>query len=199
MTNSEARERVIVAAERLFIEKGYAAVTVKDIAKAAKIHHSSIYHHLPERDGKSGGKQELFIEVMERNLSRHKKAVQQAITENRGNLREQLSRIAAWLLTQPPMDFIRMAHSDMPALDDDAAERLSIMAYDALFVPLEAALMAAQTRGEIRHRNMGNMAGAVFSAIEGLHALPEDYLEVPKHDMALEIIDVFIKGLSVEA
>lgn len=51
---SEAHERVLYAAERLFAECGYHTVTVKDVAKAAGIHHASLYHHAP------GGKAQLF-------------------------------------------------------------------------------------------------------------------------------------------
>ncbi|MEO1181402.1 MAG: helix-turn-helix domain-containing protein, partial [Cyanobacteria bacterium J06636_28] len=45
--NSEARNRLLKAAETLFVQRGYEAVTVKDIAKATGIHHASIYHHIP--------------------------------------------------------------------------------------------------------------------------------------------------------
>jgi AcrR family transcriptional regulator len=41
MDESEARERVLAAAERLFAERGYAAVTLRDIAAAVGIRHAS--------------------------------------------------------------------------------------------------------------------------------------------------------------
>lgn len=188
MQKSQARERVLQAAEMLFAERGYNAVTVKDIAKAAGIKHASLYHHIPE-----GGKEALFIEVTERNLRRHVEGMRAAIAE--GDLRQQLQAVAAWLLSQPPMDFIRMVQSDMPAISPAAAERLYNLAYEATLIPIEAVLRAAQARGEICHDNLGNIAGAIFSAIEGLHTLPDQYLVETRQEMANELIEVFIRGM----
>ncbi|PJF24568.1 MAG: TetR/AcrR family transcriptional regulator, partial [Phototrophicales bacterium] len=143
MLNSDARERVLDAAERLFAERGYRAVTLKDIAAAIGIRHASLYHHVP------GGKQELFIEVTERNLARHREGIAAAIASSPLDVRAQLKAVAAWLIAQPPMDLIRMVNSDMPAIDPHEAWRLSKMASDAMIVPLHQLLEQAQARGEI--------------------------------------------------
>ncbi|MBZ0309485.1 MAG: TetR/AcrR family transcriptional regulator, partial [Anaerolineae bacterium] len=52
-------------AEHLFAERGYTAVTLRDIAEAVGLRHASLYHHVP------GGKEALFIEVTERTMKRH--------------------------------------------------------------------------------------------------------------------------------
>ncbi len=52
--NTDARERVLDAAERLFAERGYASVTLRDIAAEVGIRHTSLYHHVP------GGKEAIF-------------------------------------------------------------------------------------------------------------------------------------------
>lgn len=189
MQSSEARERVLDAAERLFAERGYRAVTIKDIAGAVHIHHSSLYYHIP------GGKEQLYIEVTERSLQRHKAGLSKAIEGSEPDLGSQLQAIAAWLLSQPPMDLIRMTLSDMPAIDPAAAERLSDKAYSVLFEPIIEVLEHAQARGEVAHPNLGNVAGAIFSSIEGLHTIPDQYLEVSRQEMAAELIDVFIRGM----
>jgi AcrR family transcriptional regulator len=186
---SEARERVLYAAERLFAERGYHTVTVKDVAKAAGIHHASLYHHAP------GGKAQLFVEVTERALRRHQQAIAEAIGKGGADLRMQLQWIADWLVSQPPMDLIRMVHADLPAIEPVAAARLLRLAYDAILAPIELILQQAQDRGEIAHPNLGNIAGAIFSAVEGLHTLPDEHLAVPRRVMADELIDIFIAGL----
>jgi AcrR family transcriptional regulator len=189
MHSSEARERVLQAAEQLFAERGYTAVTVKDIARAAGLHHASLYHHAT--DGKEG----LFVEVTKRTLRRHQEGIAAAISQAGDDLRAQLQGIAAWLLAQPPMDLIRMVHSDAPAIGATVAQTLLASAYEAVLVPIESILQQAQARGEIAHPNVGNIAGAIFSAIQGLHTLPTEYLAMPRQAMANEIIDVFIAGL----
>jgi len=181
---------VLQAAEHLFSHRGYAGVTVQDIAREANLHHASLYHHI-----KDGGKEQLYVEVMERVLRQHQQAIAEAITEADSDLRAQLVAVAEWLLSQPPMDFIRMSHVDLPAINPLAANRISNLAYAALFSPLEAVLWQAQNRGEISDIDCGNIAGALFSAIQGLQTIPGEYLEKTRLQMAREIIDVFLRGM----
>jgi AcrR family transcriptional regulator len=189
MNHSEARERVLQAAERLFAERGYTAVTVKDIAAAAGIHHASLYHHAP--DGKEG----LFVEVMTRILERHRAGIADAVGAGGEDVRAQLHGIAAWMLSQPPMDMIRMALSDMPAIDAASANMLAALAFEAMIVPIVRVLYDARGRGELLQGDLGNIAGGIFSMLQGLHTLPEAYLERSRQEMANELIDVMLAGM----
>jgi AcrR family transcriptional regulator len=189
VANTEARERVLDAAERLFAKKGYAAVTLRDIAADVGIRHTSLYHHVP------GGKEQLFIEVTERHLARHRAGLTQAIAQSRLDIRSQLYAAADWLLSQPPMDLVRMVYSDMPAIETSHANRLSQVAYDSMLSPIEEALVQARARGEIQHQNMGLIAGAVVGMVETMYAVPEYALEQSREAMACEVIDVLLDGL----
>lgn len=194
MLNSDARERVLDAAEKLFAERGYRAVTLKDIATAIGIRHASLYHHVP------GGKQELFIEVTERNLARHREGIAAAIAESPQHVRAQLKAVADWLIAQPPMDLIRMVNSDMPAIDPQQAWRLSQMASEAMIEPLHELLRQAQARGEIDHDDLGVIAGGLLGMIESMHAVPTEVRDqhgrpLDRHYMAGKLIDVLLDGL----
>ncbi len=194
MLNSDARQRVLDAAEKLFMERGYRAVTLKDIAAQIGIRHASLYHHVP------GGKQELFIEVTERNLARHREGIAAAIANSPQDVRAQLKAVADWLIAQPPMDLIRMVNSDMPAIDPRQAWRLSQMASDAMIEPLHALLKQAQARGEIAHDDLGVIAGGLLGMIESIHAVPTEALHqrgipLDRHDMAHTLIDALLDGL----
>ena len=129
--STPARERVLEAAEKLFASKGYTAVTLRDIAAEVGIKHASLYHHVP------GGKEEIFIEVTERNFKRHKEGLAQAVKVASPDVQSQLRAVADWLLAQPPMDLIRMAYSDMPAIPESEALRLGDLAYQSLLQPIE--------------------------------------------------------------
>lgn len=188
---SEARERLLDEAEKLFSVKGYNAVTLRDIAGEVGIKHASIYHHAP------GGKEQLFIEVTERNLHRHQEGLAEAIKQSAPDVCSKMQAIAHWLLSQPPMDLIRMVHSDMPAIDKEEALRLSQMAFDAMFRPVEAVLRDAQERGEVRHPNIGIVAGGFVGMVESLHAIPEYAVPTTREALADELIDVWLDGLRV--
>ncbi len=187
--NTEARERVLDAAERLFARKGYAAVTLRDIAADVGIRHASLYHHAP------GGKEQLFVEVTERNLERHYRGLTQAIADAEPNIRARLHAVAAWLLSQPPMDLVRMVHSDMPAIDPAHAERLSLKAFESMLAPIGDMLEEAARRGEIVHEHPGLIGGGIFGMIVSLFAVPEHALELSREQMAYVIIDAMLDGI----
>lgn len=189
---SEARERVIEVAERLFAQKGYAAVTLRDIANELGIKHASLYHHAP------GGKEELYIEVMERTLRRHNAGLTAAIGGAAPDIRARLRAAADWLLSQPPMDLVRMVYSDMPEINAAHAHRLSEKAFEMMITPIRVALEMAQIRGEIRHHDVGLIAGGLLGMLESLHAVPQQAFEGPRHSrqwMAYELVDVMLDGV----
>lgn len=189
---SEARERVIEAAERLFARKGYAAVTLRDIAGELGIKHASLYHHAP------GGKEELYVEVMERTLKRHHTGMTQAISTAAPDIRSRLRAAADWLLSQPPMDLVRLVYSDMPEINPDHARRLSEHAFETMITPIGRALEMAQRRGEVKAHNSGVVAGGLLGMLESLHAVPQEALtheHYNREGMAYELIDVMLNGI----
>ncbi|NJP07965.1 MAG: TetR/AcrR family transcriptional regulator [Chloroflexaceae bacterium] len=183
------RERLLDAAERLFAQKGYTGVTLRDIATEVGIRHTSLYHHVP------GGKQQLFIEVSERHFLRHQQGLEGAIAGAASDIRSRLCAVADWLLSQPPMDLVRMVHVDMPAIDGHQAKRLSEVAYTSLLVPIEMLLRQAQQQGEIEYRNHGLVAGGFLGMIESLYAVPDTALLHSREYMAYELIDTILSGL----
>lgn len=186
---SEARERVLVAAEQLFAEKGFGPVTLRQIGAKAGLNHSSLYHHVP------GGKEDLYVEVMERSFARHRAGLSAALAEAAPQLRAQLHAAADWLLSQPPMDLVRMEYVDMPELSQAHVQRLSEGAYEALQVPVELALAAAQARGEIAHDDFALISGGLVGMIQSLYAVSEAVAGKSRPSMAHGLIDVLLDGL----
>lgn len=187
--NTEARDRVLDVAERLFAERGYASVTLRDIAAEVGIRHTSLYHHVP------GGKEELFVEVTERHLERHRTGLTRAIDGAAPDVRARLYAVADWLLSQPPMDIVRMIYSDMPRILPAQAERLSMVAYTSILLPIDAALRQGERRGEIAHRDLGLIAGGLLGMVESLYAVPDHVLTRGRGAMAHDLIDVMLDGL----
>lgn len=184
-----SRERVLVAAESLFMERGYAAVTLRDIADALGIKQASLYYHAP------GGKEELFVVVVERALDRHQAGLEAALAEAGPELRAQLNAAAAWLLSQPAMNFARMVQSDIASVEGEARQRLTQQARQALIDPLQQAFLpAVLARGEgPMHAAM--LAGAYLSMIEMVHVLPAEFGGPGKPAMIGYLIDVMLGGI----
>lgn len=185
--SSEARERVLHVAEQLFSERGYTAVTLRDIADALHMKQASLYNHAP------GGKEELFITVTERNFTRHRVGIEHAIVQAGLDLRTQLHAIARWLLAQPPTNLQRMAHSDMPAISAVEAERLNTLVYQSLLEPIVKAATAAADRGDIRQEHAGMLAGTFLVSIEAIRELMPR-AEAPQEVIVGNLIDLLLDG-----
>jgi AcrR family transcriptional regulator len=185
---SLARERVLRVAEEIFGERGYTAVTMRDIADALHIRQASLYHHIP------GGKEQLFLEVMERLLARHGAGLEEAIAQAGDNLRAQLLAVAHYLLDQPPINVSRLFRSDIPALAEEHTSTLVKTIAHALFSPIERAIGAAYERGEIRMVNKLVAAVTFLAAVESLHEIHR-YTHVPRDALAVDLIDATLDGL----
>jgi AcrR family transcriptional regulator len=184
-----AYERVMDTAEQLFARKGYHAVTLRDIAAEIGIHHTTVYHHVP------GGKEQLFIDVIERNLAHHRQGLTWAIDGAPRDIRSQLRAVADWLLSQPPMDLVRLVYSDLPSIDPAQAERLSRIAFETMLLPIEAILRSAREQGVIEYEDLILAAGTFIGMIESLYAVPKQVVIKSPQTMAYEMIDILLDGL----
>lgn len=187
METNPARERVLTTAEKLFSERGYAAVTLRDIADALGIKQASLYYHVP------GGKEALFVEVTLRGMERHRAGLEAAITSGGSDLAGQLRAAARWLLSQPAMNFGRMMQSDMPAIGPEHAERLRRAANRSLLAPLEAAFAPYIEQSDEPRTTY--VAGAFLAIVESIHALPPSFSTRPRDAMADYLIDILVNGL----
>jgi len=186
---TEARLRILDAAESLYAKKGFDSVTLREIAELLGLSHAALYYHFP------GGKEELFAEVMERNLRRHGAGLASAMASGDGDLRDQLRGAADWLISQPPMDIIRMTETDLPALDPKVARKLMGLVYELVIGRLQSAFEAARAAGRVGECSAGLLAGGIFGLVENLFAVPAAALSRDRRAMAYEFIDVILAGI----
>lgn len=159
----DSRERVLAAAESLFNEFGYATVTVQDIARKLGIKAASLYYHAP------GGKEELFVMVIERALHRHREGIREALETSAENLRRQFHGIVTWFLSQGPLGFLRLMMSDLPGLAPENANRLRRLSDESLIQPILALLDQAVARGEIQPPAQPHLlASSLLSMVDGI-------------------------------
>jgi AcrR family transcriptional regulator len=163
------QQLILDAAERLFSERGYAAVKLQDIAKAVEMRHASLYYYAPE------GKEQLYVAVMERNFKRHGDGLTSAIIEAGGDFRTQVHAIAVWFATNPPLDLGRIVRSDMPAIGPENATRLNQLALDALRMPITAVLRNGVRTGLIAVPDVDFAAMGLVGLIQSIHNIPSQY------------------------
>jgi AcrR family transcriptional regulator len=185
---SAARERVQAVAERLFAERGYKAVTLRDIAQELGIRQASLYYHFP------GGKEELYVTVTRHALERHREGIEQAIRSGGDSLAGQLRAVAEWLLQHPPLDLVRMVQADMPAISAEHSKELLQLARDALLRPLENLFAEARARGETKRSDDRLLAALFLSMADGIQ-VGGRFAESEARAYLDEALDTFLHGV----
>jgi AcrR family transcriptional regulator len=161
---------------------------MQNIAEAVGIRQASLYYHFPS-------KEQLFVAVTEKAFVRHQQGLQQAIDSAGSDLRAQLHAATRWFLSQPPINFLSMMHTEMPALSEESRQRLSLIAHQSIFDPLRQAFIGARERSQIRDVKPEILAGFVLSIIDGINyssTLPETS---PRQVMADVMVSVLLDGL----
>ncbi len=186
--SGDSRERLLELAEALFAERGYTAVTLRDIAGAFNVRQAALYYHFP------GGKEGLFVEVMKRSFLRHHDGLNRAVSQAEPNLSSQLNKMADWLLSQPPLDMTRLARSDLPALAPEHTQVLLELGEASLVKPIQAILAEAYERGEIRLVDAKLMATAFLALIDTAHDLHR-YKNTSKRELARDMVGILLDGV----
>lgn len=184
-----ARTRVINVAEHLFSDRGYKAVTLRDIADELGIRQASLYHHFPH------GKEELFVEVTERAMNRHAEGMRNTIATAPEDVECQLKAIARWMLSQPPIDMARMVRSDMVEIDESHRHRLMQSALRSLVLPIEAVFDRGIDREDLRQVGHSRLLASSFLSILEAIQVSVRFSSRPPEDMADEMIGVLMDGL----
>ena len=183
--SSTSRERVLNVAEQMFLEKGYIAVSMNDLARALGIQKASLYHHA------HSGKEALFVEVIERMLGRYRQGLEQAIHEGEFTFQGRLRAAAYWLLHSPPLHYERMMQSDMPQLSEQNAARLTRSTYVALIDPLTRVFGPEMKARGVDSAKVVYLSGAFLSVIETVNNLPQ----LTSLDARLDTADFLIETL----
>ena len=188
-SKSEGIDHVLDVSERLFLERGYAGTRLRDIAGGLGIHHASLYYHAP------GGKEELWRRVIERALGRHHAGLTEAATRAGPDLRAQLVAMALWLVSQPAMNVVALASSDLPASPQPQARDTFEQIYANVMTPVRDVFQAAADRGEIGDRPPDLLTGMFVSSMNALPTADHaGMLPIPTAILAEMVVDVILDG-----
>jgi AcrR family transcriptional regulator len=186
---SASRQRILDIAEAMYMQHGYHAVSLREIAQAVSLRQASLYYHFPE------GKEQLFQAVAERAFLRHQAGIECAILAQGVDLRRQLLALIEWFDSQPEINLTAMVHTDMPALHPERMQALEQAAHRALFQPILTMFAQAIQRRDIRPVNPGMLAGMMLSIISGLRYGSRQIEATARPAMIEEMVDVLLNGL----
>ncbi len=192
---SQSRARVLDAAEELFMERGYASVTMRDIADVLGVRQAALYYHAPK------GKEQLYREVVARNMIRQREGLEKAITSAPMVLEAQLAAIADWLVEQAPVDMMRMVRSDAVQISQEYAQEVIQQVDQSMMQPIVRVIRAAQERGEVRPIVPEMISGMLLAIVNWVVYFDSTQrFHVSGKVMMRQVIDVMLHGIvSVDA
>jgi AcrR family transcriptional regulator len=189
---SVGRERLLDCAETLFAERGYSAVSIRDIAQATGLSHGAIYHHFD-------GKEDLYCQMIEGAVVRMTEVLRRA-AEDRGNesTRERMERLcrAYITLSDQKRGLFERLMRDLAQLKDERAKDLMPRAMQALLDVFESVLADGITRHDIQDAGTRIAAEALLGMINALFS--PQFTDTSTSDTRLKfIVEVFFEGITV--
>jgi len=185
------RERLLQYAETLFSERGYSAVSIRDIAQATGLSHGAIYHHFD-------GKEDLYCQMIEEAVVRMTAALRTAAEDRGGETtRERMSRLCRAYVefSDQKRGLFERLMRDLGQLKDERAKDLMPRAMKALLDVFEEVLSDGVTRHDIQVAGTRIAAEALLGMINALFS--PQFTDISASDRRLKfIIDLFFDGLS---
>jgi TetR/AcrR family transcriptional regulator len=133
--------KIIDAATNLFMQRGYTAVSITDIIKAAEVTKPTLYYYFTD-------KEELFVQMGLRVLATMGAQLQEAV-DSASNTTERLAALAQVLLTDRDGDMRLMRHEMYQHVGPSQRERLSQAFYNRLFAPIHDVMVQGLSEGAL--------------------------------------------------
>jgi len=190
MPEGERRARILQAAGALFIQRGYAAVSIGDIAAAVGVSKAALYHHFPSKD-------ELYTTMMCELLTLIAEAMR-AIVAAPEPLRTRIRRLAAGIAGAPADTDVDAMMRDVGAHLTPAQQRRIADASAALAEPPLLLMREGIASGELRG-DAGTLAHAfthLLVAFSGRVGMDAGFGGRP--EVIEAVVDLFLHGVAAD-
>ncbi len=161
MTNTDSTLfTILTAAEKLFVERNYADVSMRTIADAARVSTGALYHHFPS-------KEKLYYAMLTAYMTRVKQVTLDA-TPNDGSCRERLRALTRVYLAMRPAqrNMMRLVRRDVNVFKGQMRGGI-VRAYQGAVPDLvEQVLLDAIKKKEIKKRDARWLAWAYVAIVE---------------------------------
>jgi AcrR family transcriptional regulator len=179
---------ILQAAQRLFIAKNYADVTMADIALAAEVTKGALYHHFDSKEA-------LYLAMMLAEMA-EKQALMAEAVASRGSCRERLHRLTLnfFHLPDEKRKVMKLVRRDINIFKDPMRDKL-VRAYQAALPDqVEAILRDGIRAGEVIETDPRLLAWQYVAMVE---VVLTDYAHqaLGSYDyMAGHVLDLFFCG-----
>lgn len=188
--DSGGRDAILDTSAKLFSERGYKEVSIRDIAQACGMTNAALYYHFKN-------KEDLFLAMLQRDHEQTLVALREA-ANGPGDLRTDLKRLVAQYATitcQRRQSFQTLKR-DLGNLEDARGHKLFAEMRSSFMRPLEDRLAQAQADGEIQPGDARLYARLLHGMIIALtfDGRPDKQRKVPAQEVDAAV-DVFLGGV----
>jgi AcrR family transcriptional regulator len=146
MTSAESaresgRAEILAAARRLFMSRGYRAVSTRDIADAVGLTQPALYHHF-------GGKEALYVAVLAEELAAISAELSVAASLDAPAV-DRLAAVATVLASRGEHDLAQMFHDLRQEISDHNRRRVGVAFREAMLDPILTVVDALGEDGSI--------------------------------------------------
>ena len=197
-TYSPTASKILDTATRLFMQLGYRAVSINDIAKAAAITKPTLYYYFPD-------KEELFAQMGLRRLAELSAAMETALVGKVGSA-ARLVALAGVLLDAGNGDMRLMRHEMHEHLGPEHQRRLAIAFQQHLFEPVRQVMQQGLELAELKDYSAEELAWMFLAMMEAFHGMagePHDHAAPESADLPRppiftpdQIVGLFLHGVS---
>lgn len=196
-TDLSSVERILAAAEALFAEQGFDAVSMSAIAKRAEVSKANIFHHFSSKNA-------LYLAVFG-SACKESRARLEILETREGNFVERLAHFASGHL-QAILEHSNMARLVLRDLLENGADKgkeLAQQVFGPNFAKLVEIIRGGQTRGELRTDVDPAMVAVMliaanvyfFEARDMLRHFPDvDFADDPEHYSA-KMLQLMLHGI----
>ncbi|CAH1054614.1 TetR/AcrR family transcriptional regulator [Paenibacillus pseudetheri] len=162
----ETKKRIVLKATQLFVQKGYAAVTMNEVCAASNVSKGSLYHHFPSKD-------ELFLYVVEEDTAQWLQAWEDKKKEIVG-VQERLYALAEHYANDFQNPLIRALEefSRSRAHPEDVTKRL-VLLYEAASHACRELLKEGMDTGNFIKGDLEDYVIIVNGMLEGIGRVSE--------------------------
>lgn len=182
---------ILQEATRLFVERGYHGLAMREIAEAVGVSKAGLYYYFKD-------KEDLFLAILLGNLNRLEQILQEARLAP--TARQQIEHFVRAIFQWPPEEraIIRLASQEMEHLSQHGLAEFSRLYYTKFIGQVQAILADGIQRGELRPMDPAlatwMLLGMMYPFFYSAHAVARS----TSPEIVDLMLDIFFEGAAVQ-
>ncbi len=185
----ETYDKILSTARRLFVQQGYTATSMRQVAEMAGIGKATIYHHFPD-------KQSIVMALLSHNLARMETALQRVRAESDPRRRIQVAAEASVDFLFESADIMQIVRREIPGARDQLQTGFANFFQEYMDLLAEA-IQRGIEQGLFRPVDPVSTARVLMTMIQGTFAMAyliNERAQTPQQ-AAAALLEVYFQGL----